>query len=85
MAGTRDGGKKAAARLLAKDPDYYKKLAQRVRSRGRSANHPAVFEAGTARARVEGAKGGKAAARARGAQSTEDGAIEEKTEARADA
>ena len=28
MAGTRDGGKKAAARLLAKDPDYYKKLAQ---------------------------------------------------------
>ena len=65
MAGTSEGGKKSAAKLTAKDPDYYRKLAQRVRSRGRSANHPAVFEAGTDRPRVEGAKGGKAAARAR--------------------
>lgn len=61
----KEAARKRAAALKAKDPDYFKKLAARVRRRGRSASAPAGFAADPARARVAGSKGGKARARSR--------------------
>lgn len=61
----KEAAKKIAAERLARDPDYYKKLAQRVRRRGRSTSTPAGFAADPEMARVAGAKGGQATARAK--------------------
>ncbi|HEU0266331.1 MAG TPA: KGG domain-containing protein [Candidatus Saccharimonadaceae bacterium] len=55
MAGTKAGGQKAAAKNLAKDPDFYAKIG---RKGGRS-GHTGGFAANPALARVAGAKGGR--------------------------
>ncbi len=51
--------KKIAAERLAKDPDYFKKLAQRVRRRGRQASAPSGFAANPEIARIAGSKSRK--------------------------
>jgi hypothetical protein len=59
MAGTSRGGKKAADKLRAKDPDYFSHLARRSRKpRGGKAS-PGSFKKGNPFA----AKGGKAGKR----------------------
>lgn len=59
MSNARSEAAKArAARLKAKDSDHFKKIARRVRRRGRQASAPNGFAANPAMARVAGAKGG---------------------------
>lgn len=55
MAGTRAGGKKAAAKNLAKDPDFYRKIGQRGGRNGTTGG----FAANPELARIAGAKGGR--------------------------
>jgi len=55
MAGTKIGGAKAAAKNLAKDPDFYKKIG----ARGGANGHTGGFAANPDLARVAGAKGGR--------------------------
>lgn len=55
MAGTRDGGKKAAAKNLAKDPNFYAKIGAKGGQNGRTGG----FAANPALARIAGAKGGR--------------------------
>ena len=62
MAGTSEGAKKAAETLRKKNPNHFRELAQKVRTRGRRTGHSALFEAGSDRARMAGAQGGKARA-----------------------
>lgn len=54
MAGTVSGGKKAAAKNLAKDPDYYKKIGSVGGKKGTTGG----FYANRELAKVAGAKGG---------------------------
>ena len=54
MAGTMSGGKKAAAKNLAKDPDFYKKIG----SKGGKAGNTGGFAANRELARIAGRKGG---------------------------
>lgn len=62
MSGTSKGGKKAAAKLLAKDPDHFKKLQSKSKKpRGGKAS-PGSFKPGNPYA----AKGGKASKRGPG-------------------
>ena len=60
MAGTAAGGKLAAAKNIARDPDFYKKIGK---IGGKNGNHTlrgfAAGEAGRERARVYGAVGGR--------------------------
>ena len=62
MAGNVEGGKKVAAKLLAKDPDHYTKMGRAggLRSRGGGFSGPG----GQERARRAGAIGGRASSRA---------------------
>ena len=55
MAGTRKGGLKTAATLLAQDPDYYKKIAAIGGKNGTTGG----FAANPELARIAGAKGGR--------------------------
>lgn len=55
MAGTKAGGKKAAAKNLARDPFFYAKIGARG---GRNGN-TGGFAANPELARIAGAKGGK--------------------------
>lgn len=55
MAGTLEGGKKAAIKNLARDPDFYKNIG---RIGGRNGN-TGGFAANPELARIAGAKGGK--------------------------
>lgn len=55
MAGTKVGGKKAAAKNLAKDPDFYAKIGRK----GGRAGHTGGFAANPELARIAGAKGGR--------------------------
>lgn len=55
MAGTKAGGQKAAARNLAKDPNFYAKIGAKG---GRNGN-TGGFAANPALARIAGAKGGR--------------------------
>ncbi len=55
MAGTVTGGKKAAAKNLAKDPNFYAKIGKKGGQRG----HTGGFAANPELARVAGAKGGR--------------------------
>lgn len=59
MSGTSKGGKKAAAKLLAKDPDYYRNLAKRAKRPRGGNSTPGSFANDPARASVAGSKGGK--------------------------
>lgn len=56
MAGTKAGGKKAAAANKAKDPDFYKKIGAKGGKKGTTGG----FWANRELARSAGSKGGKA-------------------------
>jgi general stress protein YciG len=55
MAGTKAGGQKAAAKNLAKDPNFYAKIG----SKGGRSGHTGGFAANPELARIAGAKGGR--------------------------
>lgn len=55
MAGTRNGGLKAAAKNLAKDPSFYAKIGAKGGKNGRTGG----FAANPELARIAGAKGGR--------------------------
>jgi general stress protein YciG len=55
MAGTMAGGKLAAARNLARDPDFYRKIGTKGGRNGRTGG----FFANPELARIAGAKGGR--------------------------
>lgn len=55
MSGTIAGGKKAAAKNLAKDPNFYK----RIGAMGGANGHTGGFAANRELARWAGAKGGR--------------------------
>lgn len=54
MAGTKEGGKKAAIANLARDPDFYKNIG----AKGGQNGHTGGFAANHELARIAGAKGG---------------------------
>lgn len=55
MAGTIEGGKKAAKKNLQNDPDFYK----RIGAKGGRNGHTGGFAANRELARIAGAKGGR--------------------------
>lgn len=55
MAGTKEGGKKAAAKNLARDPLFY----ARIGAKGGRNGHSGGFAANPELARIAGSKGGK--------------------------
>jgi len=55
MAGTKTGGKKAAAKNLARDPLFYAKIGAKGGRNGKTGG----FAANPELARIAGAKGGK--------------------------
>ena len=55
MAGTREGGKKAAAKNLANDPNFYARIGRIGGSNGRSGG----FASNPELAKIAGAKGGR--------------------------
>lgn len=55
MAGTKEGGKKAAAKNLQKDPHFYAKIG----AKGGKMGHTGGFAANPELARIAGAKGGR--------------------------
>ena len=55
MAGTAAGGKKAAAKNLQRDPDFYAKIG----ARGGRNGHTGGFAANPELARIAGKKGGE--------------------------
>lgn len=55
MAGTKAGGQKAAAKNLANDPDFYKRIGAKGGQNGRTGG----FAANPDLARIAGAKGGR--------------------------
>jgi len=55
MAGTKAGGQKAAAKNLARDPNFYAKIG----SAGGKMGHTGGFAANPDLARIAGARGGK--------------------------
>lgn len=55
MAGTKAGGQKAAAKNLAKDPNFYAKIGAKGGHNGRTGG----FAANPELARIAGAKGGR--------------------------
>jgi len=65
MPGTQAGGKKAAEKNLARDPDFYAKIG----AKGGRNGHTGGFAANPNLARIAGAKGGRISRRRK---STED-------------
>ncbi len=59
MGGTTDGGKKTRDKLLAEDPDFYKKIRAKVKNPVAGKTATGSFTKGSERARIAGAKGGK--------------------------
>ncbi|MDI3211792.1 KGG domain-containing protein [Arthrobacter sp. AL12] len=55
MAGTIAGGRKAAAKNLANDPDFYRRIGAKGGQNGRTGG----FAANPDLARIAGAKGGR--------------------------
>jgi len=55
MAGTIDGGKKAALKNVQRDPDFYSKIGRKGGQNGRTGG----FAANPELARIAGAKGGR--------------------------
>ena len=62
MAGTVNGGKKAAAKNLAKDPNFYAKIGRKGGQNGKTGG----FAANPELARIAGAKGGRISRRRKG-------------------
>jgi general stress protein YciG len=67
MAGTKEGGKKAAAKNLAKDAFFYAKIGAKGGRNGRTGG----FAANPQLARIAGAKGGRISSRKKAVVSTE--------------
>lgn len=67
MAGTKAGGQKAAAKNLAKDPNFYAKIGAKG---GRNGN-TGGFAANPELARIAGAKGGRISRRKKATVTTE--------------
>ena len=67
MAGTKLGGKLAAAKNLARDPDFYAKIGQKGGRNG----HNGGFAANPELARIAGARGGKISRRKKATVTTE--------------
>ena len=65
MAGTVQGGKKAAAKNLSKDPLFYAKIG----AKGGRNGHSGGFAANPELARIAGAKGGKISRRRKASDS----------------
>ena len=61
MAGTVTGGKKAAAKNLARDPNFYAKIG----AKGGRMGHTGGFAANPELARIAGAKGGQISRRSK--------------------
>jgi uncharacterized protein len=64
MAGTKAGGKKAAAKNLAKDPNFYAKIGAKGGKNGRTGGFASSVVGedgltGAERARIAGARGGR--------------------------
>ncbi len=55
MAGTKEGGKKAAAKNLQRDPNFYAKIG----SKGGKNGNTGGFAANPELARIAGAQGGR--------------------------
>ena len=55
MAGTKEGGRKAAKKNLQRDPDFYAKIG----AKGGKNGHTGGFAANPELARIAGAKGGR--------------------------
>lgn len=65
MAGTIAGGKKAAEKNLAKDPNFYAKIGRKGGQNGKTGG----FAANPELARIAGAKGGRISRRRKAADS----------------
>ena len=72
MAGTRNGGLKAAAKNLAKDPSFYAKIGAKGGKNGRTGG----FAANPELARIAGAKGGRISRRKKTVVVTNDAATQ---------
>lgn len=59
MSGTLAGGRKAAQKNLAKDPDFYRKLGRRGGSNGRGPNYQGGFAHPDADPSKAGRRGGR--------------------------
>ena len=59
MAGTKEGAKKAKAKILSRDPDFYAKIG----SMGGKKSRGGGFAANPELARIAGAKGGRVSRR----------------------
>lgn len=64
MAGTKEGGRKAAIKNMAQDPDFYKRIGKRGGRRGRTGGFASAKRGedgltGSERARIVGAIGGR--------------------------
>jgi general stress protein YciG len=68
MAGTKAGGLKAAAKNLANDPDFYRRIG---RIGGRNGNSGG-FAANPELARIAGAKGGRISRRRKAGESEDN-------------
>ena len=79
MAGTKEGGKKAAAKNLARDPNFYAKIGAKGGKLGRTGG----FAANPELARIAGAKGGKISRRRKAAATTNEAAATTATDATA--
>lgn len=64
MAGTKEGGKKAALKNLQRDPDFYAKIG----AKGGKASNTGGFAANPELARIAGAKGGRISRRTKKTQ-----------------
>jgi len=64
MAGTKLGGRKAAAKNLARDPRFYAKIG----AKGGQNGHTGGFAANPELARIAGAKGGRISRRRKSTQ-----------------
>ena len=69
MAGTKAGGQKAAAKNLAKDPNFYAKIGAKGDKRG----HTGGFAANRELARIAGARGGRVSRRTKVAEEANEG------------
>lgn len=68
MAGNATGGKKAAQKNLARDPDFYAKIGRKGGQNGRTGG----FAANPELARIAGAKGGRISRRTKKIVTTDD-------------
>lgn len=66
MAGTKAGGQKAAAKNLARDPQFYAKIGAKGGRNGRTGG----FAANPELARIAGAKGGRISRRGKAKAAT---------------